>query len=120
MMAKNTAVPKTTPQVEGGKTRKNKHDQAASQKNVFLYMALNMSWQLAVVVLLPVIAGAKLDKAVGTSNLYVFIGLALAAAGSVIVIWRAMQTANRLPVPKLTDAERRKIQKQYEEDDEDA
>lgn len=119
MMAKNVAVPKTTPQVQGGKTQKNKDDRAASQKSVFIVMALNMSWQLAVVVLLPVIGGAELDKAAGTS-VYLFIGLGLAVVGSAGVMWHAMQVANRLPVPKLTDAERRRIQKQYEEDDEDA
>ncbi|HET7673527.1 MAG TPA: hypothetical protein VFK11_03385 [Candidatus Saccharimonadales bacterium] len=108
MMAKKTAEPKATPQIKGGKT----------QKNTFLIMALDMSWQLAVVVLVPVIGGAKLSKTTGT-NAYLFVGLALAVVGSTAVMWRAMQAANRLPVPKLTPAERKKIQKQYEEEDED-
>lgn len=80
-------------------------------------MALNMSWQLALAVLVPVIAGAELDKSAGTSHLYTFIGLAIAVLVSAVVMWRAMQTANNLPVPKLSAAQKRAIQKQYEEDD---
>jgi hypothetical protein len=49
-----------------------------------------------------------------------FVGLALALVGSIIVMWRTMQKANHLPVPKLTEAQRRQVQKQYEEDDADA
>lgn len=82
-------------------------------------MALNMSWQLAVVVLVPVIAGVQLDKALKTSPVLLFVGLAFAFVASGVVMWRAMQTANRLPVPKLTDTQRATIKKRYEEEDED-
>jgi uncharacterized membrane protein len=77
----------------------------------------NMSWQLAVVVLVPVIGGVQLDKVLDTSSVFTFIGLGLALLGSAVVIWRTLQAANRLPVPKLSDAQRRAIQKQYEEED---
>ena len=86
-------------------------------RSAFLVAALNMSWQLAIVVLVPIIGGAELDKAFKTSPVLVFVGLALALVGTVGVMWRTVQQASRLPVPKLTDAERRQIQKQYEEDD---
>lgn len=81
-------------------------------------MALNMSWQLAAAVLIPILAGVALDKKLGSSPLFLFAGLALAVLGSVAVMWRTMQAANRLPVPKLTDAQRRAVRKSYEEDDE--
>jgi len=79
--------------------------------------AANMSWQLAIVVLVPIVGGVQLDKAFDTSNVYMFIGLGVALLASAAVMWRAMQAANRLPVPKLTDAQKRVIKKQYEEDD---
>jgi hypothetical protein len=85
----------------------------------FLVAALNMSWQLAVVVLVPIIGGVELDKAFDTSSVWLFVGLAVAVAGSGIVMWRAMQAANRLPVPKLTADQKRAIQKSYEEEDDD-
>jgi hypothetical protein len=83
----------------------------------FFVAAANMSWQLAVVVLLPVIGGAELDKALGNSYIFTIIGLVLALGLSTVIMWRAMQTANRLPVPKLTAAQKRAIKKSYEEDD---
>lgn len=86
---------------------------------MFVSMALTMTWQLALVVLVPVLIGVRLDKSFGTSPLYLLIGLAVALLGSVAVMWRTMQSASRLPVPKLTDAERREIQKRYEEEDDE-
>ena len=88
-------------------------------KQAFAITALNMSWQLAIVVLVPVLVGVKLDKVFGTSYIFTFIGLALALAGSGLVMWRAMQAANRLPVPKLTEKQKRAIRKSYEEEDDD-
>jgi uncharacterized membrane protein len=78
---------------------------------------MNMSWQLALVVLVPVIGGVELDKATGNSYVFTVIGLVLALVLSAVVMWRAMQAANRLPVPKLTAAQKRAVRKSYEEDD---
>jgi hypothetical protein len=81
--------------------------------------AANMSWQLAVVVILPIAGGAWLDKKFNAGNLWVFVGLAVALLASTAVVWRLVQLANRLPVPKLTAAQKRAIQKNYEEEDAD-
>jgi len=89
------------------------------QRGQFLNMALNMSWQLAVVVLVPILAGVRLDKAFGASELYTLLGLGVALVGSVAVMWRTLQAANRLPVPKLTVEQKRAIRKSYEEEDDD-
>ncbi|HWT55935.1 MAG TPA: AtpZ/AtpI family protein [Candidatus Microsaccharimonas sp.] len=95
-------------------------EQSARGRSAFVSLALDMSWQLAVVVLVPMIAGALLDKKFNTSPTFVLIGLAIAVLGSVAVMWRTLQTANSLPVPKLSAAQKRAVQKQYEEDDKDA
>jgi hypothetical protein len=119
-MGKPLAAPESTPpSLQSGNAKHKDYDQSAPQRNAFLAMALNMSWQLAVVVLVPVIGGVQLDKALSTHYLWTFIGLGLALVGSAAVMWRAMQTANSLPVPKLTAAQKRRIQQQYEEDDAD-
>jgi hypothetical protein len=94
-------------------------DQTAASKSVFLVLALTMSWQLAFVVLVPVVAGVQLDKALNSQHTWTFVGLGLAVIGSIGVMWSTMQRANRLPVPKLTAAQKRAVQKQYEEDDAD-
>jgi hypothetical protein len=111
------ATPKATPTHDGGESGFS--TPTKSSVSMFLAMALNMSWQLAIVILIPVIAGVQMDKHFATSYVYTFVGLGLALIGSGLVMWRTMKIANSLPVPKLTAAEKRKIQKQYEAEDED-
>jgi F0F1-type ATP synthase assembly protein I len=94
--------------------------ETSSQRSQFLMMALTMSWQLAVAVLVPVLVGVWLDNIAGTSPLYVIAGLLIAFVLAALVMWRTLRLANGLPVPKLTDAQKKAIQKQYEEDDADA
>ena len=90
-----------------------------SAKQQFVAMALNMSWQLAVVVLVPVIGGVELGKKFGNPTAWTLAGLAIAFIASGAVMWRAMQEANKIPVPKLTDAERKAVKKSYEDEDDD-
>jgi F0F1-type ATP synthase assembly protein I len=93
MMAKKKAVPNTTPQVKGGKTQQNKYDQAVFQQNLFIAMALNMSWQLAIVVIIPLVGGYKLDEQFNTSPLFTLIGLLVAFAGTGLVLYRVVNEA---------------------------
>ncbi len=102
---------------KGGKKSASLDESRSTVQRQFVQMALNMGWQLAVVVLVPVIGGVYLDRALDTAHVFTFVGLALALVGTVIVMWRAMQAANSLPVPKLTDEQKRDIKKAYEEDD---
>lgn len=90
-----------------------------SDKAIFLGAVLDMSWQLALAILLPVIGGAQLDNKLGTPHIFLFVGLGLAAVLSIVVMWRAMQAADSLPAPKLTPAQKRAIKKAYEEEDRD-
>jgi hypothetical protein len=88
-------------------------------RNQFTVMALNMSWQLAIVVLIPIIGGVELDKAIHAGSVCLFIGLTIAVLGSIAVMWRTVQIANQLPVPKLTEAQKREIRKSYEDEEND-
>lgn len=101
----------------GGNAPTSKKPQNSAARRNFLVFAANMGWQLAVVVLVPVIGGAELDNHGGGRHFWVFIGLAVAAVASTLVMWRAVRLANRLPVPKLTAEQKRAIQKSYEEDE---
>lgn len=104
---------------KGGQNSPSLDQTRSTVQRQFVQMALNMGWQLAVVVLVPVIVGVQIDNALDlTSHAFTFVGLGLALVGSVIVMWRAMQKANSIPVPKLTDEQKRAIKKSYEEEDE--
>jgi len=105
---------------KGGHTPSSSDPQKTNaMRQQFAVFALNMSWQLALVVLVPLIGGVELDKKLHTNSTYTFVGLGVALLGSVAVLWRTMQAANRLPVPKLTEAQKRAIKKSYEEEDKD-
>ncbi len=94
-------------------------EKSAAPRSQFLNMALNMSWQLAIVVLVPVIGGVYLGKAIGGQVAWTVVGLVVALLGTGVVLRRTLQTANQLPVPKLTAAQKREVQKSSEEDDKD-
>lgn len=64
------------------------------EKNVFMGAAIGMSWQLALVVLLPILGGYKLDTVNGSSPLWTVIGLVMALILSVLVVRNALKSVN--------------------------
>lgn len=109
----------TPTSVRGGAGRTTeKSGENTGARRQFAVYALNMSWQLAVAVLVPLLGGVALDKKLDTAPIYTLVGLGVALACSAVVMWQAMRAANRLPVPKLSEKQKREIQKSYEEDDE--
>ena len=64
-------------------------------QRLFAAMALEMSWQLAVAVLLPVIGGFALDSKLHTTPLLTFLGLFMAFAGVCGILRRTLKEANR-------------------------
>jgi F0F1-type ATP synthase assembly protein I len=79
-----------------------------SPSGVFMGMALDMSWRLAVVVLVPIIGGYYLDQAFDTSPLLVIIGFVLAMTGMGFVMKQTVDAANKMPVPKATNDNKEK------------
>ena len=71
-----------------------------SQSRLFISMALDMSWRLAAVVLVPIIGGFKLDEHFKTTPLLTIVGFILAMAGMALVMWQTLQAANRVTVTK--------------------
>jgi len=88
-----------------------------SPSAVFITLVLDMTWRLAIVILVPVIGGYELDKALKTTPTITILGFVVAMAGMAFILWKTLQVANRQPVPKLTAAQKRAVQRQYEEDD---
>jgi F0F1-type ATP synthase assembly protein I len=84
---KQTKAPDTTPSPDLGGTQK-------SPNALFVSLALDMSWRLALVVLVPIIGGFELDQVLDTSPLLVVLGFILAMAGMALVMWQTMNLAN--------------------------
>jgi len=68
----------------------------APDPSAFLSAALGMAWQLAVVVILPIVGGYKLDEKYGLLPWLTILGLVLAMVASVLVIRRALSEMNKL------------------------
>lgn len=98
-----TKTPETTPSpTTVPNTSKVTVGKPESPKSVFVTMAMDMSWRLAVAVLVPIIGGYELDSHLGTTPLITLVGFVVAMASAGLVMWRTMQVANKLPVPKAT------------------
>jgi F0F1-type ATP synthase assembly protein I len=68
--------------------------QTTAPKNpsaVFVDMAMGMSWRLAFVVILPIVAGFKVDAHFDTSPLGTITGFLLALVGMVLVLRRMLK-----------------------------
>lgn len=70
-------------ELESGNTNAAQHE--------FFMAAMNMSWQLAIVVLVPIIGGFKLDQHYQTLPLWTIVGFILAMIGMAIIVWRQVQ-----------------------------
>jgi F0F1-type ATP synthase assembly protein I len=52
---------------------------------------MGMSWQLAVVVLVPILGGFFLDQQFATTPLLTILGFIIAMTGFGLVVWRQLQ-----------------------------
>lgn len=63
-------------------------------------MVLDMTWRLAVVVLVPIIVGEELDKHYKTGHIFLIVGLVLAVSLGTLVVYRSYKLANEMTKPK--------------------
>jgi F0F1-type ATP synthase assembly protein I len=77
-----------------------------SARQKFLVSVVSMGWWLAVVVLIPIYIGVKLDKHFHSSPLGILLGLAVAAGSAVLIVWQTVKSLN-----KVTDQEIEKTAK---------
>lgn len=66
-----------------------------SPSSVFIGMALDMTWRLAFVILLPIVGGFKLDQALGMTPVLTILGFLVAMIGMGLVMWSTLQKANK-------------------------
>lgn len=63
------------------------------QRSLFFNMALNMTWQLALVVLIPIVGGYELDKHFKTLPVITVIGAVIAALGIIAILRQTVKQA---------------------------
>lgn len=87
-------------------------NKTASINSVFFSMGIDMSWRLALSVLVPIIVGAQLDKHFNTAPILLIVGFILAILFTVVTIRRTLALTKELPFVKHPLPH-----KDYEEDD---
>jgi hypothetical protein len=95
---KQTKAPKSTPSPRKVKQSK-EVDKGQNPTSVFISLALDMSWKLAVVVLLPIIAGSVLTNRYNT-EWYLLGGIAIALIMAVVVVYQSYGIANNAETKK--------------------
>lgn len=75
-----------------------KVDKPVTPTSIFIGMGLDMSWRLALGVLVPIVGGVYIDKWLKTSPLFLIIGFVVAIVGTVLIIRRTVNLANTHPV----------------------
>ncbi len=78
-----------------------------SPKREFFVAAMNMSWQLAVVVLVPLVGGFKIDERYSSLPVATLIGFGIAMIGMTMIVFRQIQ----LYSPKIVTASKSEVSK---------
>jgi F0F1-type ATP synthase assembly protein I len=86
------AAAKQTTTSEGDALRKLAMNSAKRQ---FVGTTLDMSWRLAITVLIPLVGGVKLDQRLNSAPSWTITGLMLAAFGASMVVWNAVNEINQ-------------------------
>lgn len=77
-------------------------------KSQFFGATLNLSWRLALVVLIPVIGGVKLDQRFNKSPSFVLAGLVIAGFGAAMTISSTVREVNELQSQENKNEKRKK------------
>lgn len=95
-MVKPHAAPQSTqPSLKGGTSSTQETEESGVAQSQFVAFALTLSWQLALVVLIPIVGGYELDQATSSSPLWTLVGFGLAATGFALILWRIVQQVNK-------------------------
>lgn len=97
-MTKTTAPLSTPSPSQGVSSSKHTATGRPSPTKLFIGAALDMSWRLAIVVLLPVIGGFKLDEHYNTTPLITIGGFVVAMGGMALVVRNMLQQLVQSPV----------------------
>ncbi len=73
----------------------NQVDKSKSQSAIFISLALDMTWRLAFVVLIPIVGGYELDKKLNSAPGFLILGLVISTAGVILVLKRTLKVVEK-------------------------
>lgn len=95
-MVKKSVITKRAPTDSAAAPKTENVPANKNTQMLFNSAAIGMSWQLAVVVLVPIVGGYNLDERAHSSPFWTLIGLALAMIGMILVVRRALTAFNEI------------------------
>lgn len=91
---RRTAARETTTAKDGIDEEVERLAKVMTAKQQFLTSTADMSWRLAIMVVVPIVGGVKLDERFNTSPSYTLLGFMAAATGGCYVVWRTLKNLN--------------------------
>ncbi len=92
----------TPPTASKGVTKA--HSSSSNSSQSVAVIAMNMAWQLAIVVIAPIVGGHFLDVHYNTSPAWTVAGLVLSIAAMIVVIYQTLQALNEVNGANDTEA----------------
>lgn len=91
----------TTPTKKTSPAVSEKNDQLATAeiRSTFFAAALSMGWQLAVVVVIPIVGGYYLDQRLDVAATWEIVGFVVALLGFIVVVRRQLLDFNEMTKP---------------------
>lgn len=99
MDKKTMPVERSTGGQSGQET--NSENKSGNARQEFFVAAVSMSWQLAIVVLAPILIGVKLDSHFHSAPMWTIVGFVVALGGACIIVWRQLQLFSPSVSPKV-------------------
>lgn len=81
---------------------------AQAAKTQFIGATVNLSWRLALTVLIPVLGGVAIDNKFDTAPSFTLAGLMIATVFACMAIWQTVQEVNREQEQESKNNKRRK------------
>lgn len=69
--------------------------EAQAARSRFFGATMNMGWRLAITVVVPIVAGVKLDERFNTSPSLTLVGLFIAATAGCMAVWGTVKEVNK-------------------------
>lgn len=91
-MGKSAAKLKTAP----AQSDLEQYSKALQAKQAFIGATINLSWRLALTVLIPLIGGIQLDKKFDSAPSYTITGFMLAIVFGCMAVWQTVKEVNEL------------------------
>jgi F0F1-type ATP synthase assembly protein I len=105
-MSKPTKSAQKPTSIEDGLETGLQQGNLGALRQEFYFAVLNMSWQLAIVVLVPLLLGHWADDHFHTFPLWTIVGFLVAISNMALIVWRQLQKFS----PKVTSFHKAKGQ----------